>query len=212
MDGVQDLKNLMSLEMDCEDILQKEAKSSIDFGIEGSVKHGNIMNEAQSPEVPYSPQVSTKKFQESQSDATLTTLHINFLKPDDSISVAGTKMYWKAELVSAWASLRFRDIEVNRPAGTIFRPGDEVFVSSKLRVRQRGNHLFYLEYSHKTLKIRMGVLSCLWMKVLLSRAITCTRYSGFRRSSSLATFQMEDTLIARNLCFKKLHHLQNHCF
>jgi hypothetical protein len=59
--------------------------------------------------------------------------HFSFQKADDSFVAGSVCMYWRVELTSPMQPLIFNGESIKRPAGTVFRPGDEVFVCSPRR-------------------------------------------------------------------------------
>ena len=59
--------------------------------------------------------------------------HFNFQKPDSCFVAGDVCTYWRLELITQMDPLNFKAENILRPAGTVLRPGDEVFVCSTKR-------------------------------------------------------------------------------
>jgi hypothetical protein len=74
----------------------------------------------------------------------LAFLHLRFTKADDTLVIGGICMYWKVEFLTAMDDLCFRGGKISRPAGTVIRPGDEVFVYSSKRADSYAGHQTFI--------------------------------------------------------------------
>jgi hypothetical protein len=100
----------------------------------------NINKTVDDPLAPNVPKASTgaNECPKTKYPDPLIKYHFKFEKADDTFIAGTTCMYWKLELLSPMQDLQYDGINIARPAGTIFRPGDEVFLHSKRRITAEG--------------------------------------------------------------------------